>query len=152
MTDRAWSQREKFLPCRELNAGGNDFTQRSWWDNSSPLQSGQQWCGNLPRKASESHWDSGKSTRRQEMRYFQCVGGLHATMVQVTVASSGTDLTVMKSLSLLDDLYRDEQFDSSWNCSFISDVNLWKPTGHVLHQQFNIQQLYVLPTLYLCVL
>jgi len=30
--------------------------------------------------------------------------------------------------------------------------NLIKPTGHVMHQQFNIQQLYVLPTLYLCVL
>jgi hypothetical protein len=29
--------------------------------------------------------------------------------------------------------------------------DLLKPTGHVLHQQFNIQQLYVLPTLYLCV-
>ena len=28
--------------------------------------------------------------------------------------------------------------------------NLLKPTGHVMHQQFNIQQLYVLPTLYLC--
>ena len=27
-----------------------------------------------------------------------------------------------------------------------------KPAGHVMHQQFNIQQLYVLPTLYLCVL
>ena len=30
--------------------------------------------------------------------------------------------------------------------------NILKPTGHVMHQQFNIQQLYVLPTLYLCVL
>jgi hypothetical protein len=30
--------------------------------------------------------------------------------------------------------------------------NLSKPTGHVMHQQFNIQQPYVLPTLYLCVL
>jgi hypothetical protein len=30
-------------------------------------------------------------------------------------------------------------------------VNLLKPTGHVMHQQFNIQQLSVLPTLYLCV-
>ena len=30
--------------------------------------------------------------------------------------------------------------------------NLSKPTGHVMHQQFNIQQLYVLSTLYLCVL
>ena len=31
-------------------------------------------------------------------------------------------------------------------------INLLKPTGHVMHHQFNIQQLYVLPTLYLCVL
>jgi len=30
--------------------------------------------------------------------------------------------------------------------------NLIKPTGHVMHQQFNIQQLYALPTLYLCFL
>ena len=29
-------------------------------------------------------------------------------------------------------------------------VNLLKPTGHVMHQQFNIQQLYALLTLYLC--
>ena len=35
---------------------------------------------------------------------------------------------------------------SRWN------VNLLKPTGHVMHQQFNIQQLYAMPTLYLCVL
>jgi len=27
-----------------------------------------------------------------------------------------------------------------------------KPTGYVIHHQFNIQQLYALPTLYLCVL
>jgi hypothetical protein len=47
----------------------------------------------------ESHWDSGKSPR-----HFQCVGRLHATMVPVTVYCSGTDLTVMKSLSLLYDL------------------------------------------------
>ena len=32
------------------------------------------------------------------------------------------------------------------------NINLLKPTGYVMHQQFNIQQLYVLPTLYLCVL
>ena len=30
--------------------------------------------------------------------------------------------------------------------------NLSKPTGHVIHQQFKIQQLYALPTVYLCVL
>ena len=32
------------------------------------------------------------------------------------------------------------------------NFNLLQPTGHGMHQQFNIQQLYVLPTLYLCVL
>jgi len=32
----------------------------------------------------------------------------------------------------------------------IVEVNLLKPTSYV-HHQFNIQQLYTLPTLYLCV-
>ena len=32
------------------------------------------------------------------------------------------------------------------------DFNHLKPTGYVMHHQFNIQQLYALPTLYLCVL
>ena len=31
-------------------------------------------------------------------------------------------------------------------------INFLKPTGHVMNHQFNIQQLYALPTLYLCVL
>ena len=31
-------------------------------------------------------------------------------------------------------------------------LNLLNPTGYVMHQQFNIQQLYALSTLYLCVL
>jgi hypothetical protein len=30
-------------------------------------------------------------------------------------------------------------------------MNLLKPTGHVMHHQFNIQQLYALSTLYLFV-
>jgi hypothetical protein len=34
----------------------------------------------------------------------------------------------------------------------LNALNLLKPTGHVMHKQFNIQQLYALPTLYLCVL
>jgi len=35
----------------------------------------------------------------------------------------------------------------------MSDYNiLHNPTRHVMHHQFNIQQLYALPTLYLCVL
>ena len=31
-------------------------------------------------------------------------------------------------------------------------IKLLNPTGYVMHHQFNIQQLYALPTLYLCVL
>ena len=31
-------------------------------------------------------------------------------------------------------------------------INLLKLPGYVMHQQFNIQQLYALPTLYLCIL
>ena len=34
--------------------------------------------------------------------------------------------------------------------SFSRSINLLKPTGHVMQQQFNIQQLCALPTLYLC--
>ena len=33
-----------------------------------------------------------------------------------------------------------------------NSINLLKPTGYVMHQRFNIQQLYALPTLYLYVL
>ena len=36
--------------------------------------------------------------------------------------------------------------------AFYDLFNLLKPTGYVMHQQFNFQQLYALPTLYLCVL
>jgi len=36
--------------------------------------------------------------------------------------------------------------------SYTTVFNLLKPTGHVIHKQFNIQQLYALPTLYICAL
>ena len=36
-------------------------------------------------------------------------------------------------------------------CDAILNVNLLKPTGYVMHQQFNIQQLYALPTHSICV-
>ena len=35
---------------------------------------------------------------------------------------------------------------------YFNKINLLKPARHVMHQQFNTQQLYALPTLYLCVL
>jgi len=34
----------------------------------------------------------------------------------------------------------------------LGEVNFSKPTGYVMNQQFNIQQLYALPTLYLWIL
>ena len=40
----------------------------------------------------------------------------------------------------------------SLESSKVESINLLKSTYNVKHQQFNIQQLYVLPTLYLCVL
>jgi hypothetical protein len=36
--------------------------------------------------------------------------------------------------------------------SSLGGINVLKPTGHVMRHQFNIQQLYAPPTLYLCVL
>jgi len=51
--------------------------------------------------------------------------------------------------------YRLVVFGAMGYCIFTGDpkhFNLLKPTGYVMHHQFNIQQLYALPTLYLCVL
>jgi len=36
--------------------------------------------------------------------------------------------------------------------NFWLQFNILKPNGHYMYHQFNIQQLYALPTLYLCVL
>ena len=48
---------------------------------------------------------------------------------------------------------RNYKVNTTWVTIYlISTLNLLKPTGYVMHHQFNIQQLYVLPTLYLCVL
>jgi hypothetical protein len=49
---------------------------------------------------------------------------------------------VLTQISLVHTLYT----------SFKIRFNILKPTGHVMHHQFNIQQLYALPTLYLCAL
>jgi hypothetical protein len=41
---------------------------------------------------------------------------------------------------------------TSQNIGLSSRINLLKPPGYAMHQQFNIQQLYALPALCLCVL
>ena len=38
------------------------------------------------------------------------------------------------------------------NKIFVECFSLLNPTGYVMQHQFNIQQLYALPTLYLCIL
>jgi len=39
----------------------------------------------------------------------------------------------------------------SYSCTHSQDnVNILKPTGYVMHQQFNFQQSYALPTLFMC--
>ena len=47
---------------------------------------------------------------------------------------------------------RQKQYKDFSTLILYINFNLLNPTGHVMHQQFNIQQLYVLPTPYLCVL
>jgi len=53
-TDWRWSQSDKVLSGRAMNASGGDI-QPSLWDNSPPLRTGQHWCSSLPRKDSLSH-------------------------------------------------------------------------------------------------
>ena len=43
-------------------------------------------------------------------------------------------------------------YEQSNVVEFARIINLLKPAGYVMHQQFNIQESYALPTLYLCVL
>ena len=38
------------------------------------------------------------------------------------------------------------------SCLSSACISLLKSTGYAMHQQFNIQQPYALPTLYLCVM
>ena len=53
-------------------------------------------------------------------------------------------------LNILPPIISLDQFSSPHMSTVHFDsINLLKPTGHVMHQQFNIQQLYALPTLYL---
>ena len=48
--------------------------------------------------------------------------------------------------------YNETYMKGNWRETEMFNIDLLKPTGYVMHQQFNIQQLYLLPTLYLFVL
>jgi hypothetical protein len=60
------------------------------------------------------------------------------------IAEDGED----KALQIFNSALADSEHPATQS----SRLNLLKPTGYVMHHQFNIQQLYALPTLYLCVL
>ena len=78
--------------------------------------------------------------------HFQCAPGLEVA-ISLEMENSGLETYCPFSYSC--------EFMNTWRCTSIlygMMINLLKPTCHVMHQQFNIQQLYVLPTLYLCVL
>ena len=53
--------------------------------------------------------------------------------LEAVAIDSGTDILTARSVS-------------------VNTINVLKPAGHVMHHQFNLQQLYALPSLYLCVL
>jgi beta-xylosidase len=68
----------------------------------------------------------------------------HAFWILHTALQNGTKLNLKLFLCVVlhKQIYTEEK----------TVFNHLKPTGHVMHQQFNIQQLYALPTLYFCVL
>jgi hypothetical protein len=44
----------------------------------------------------------------------------------------------------------DRQLNAKCGVAVGDVINLLKPTGYMMHKHVNIQQLYALPTLYLC--
>ena len=77
-----------------------------------------------------------------------------ASQFKIWHQSSWSCITPTKRLSLiswhLQDIFTYKYLSTLTFFVLRCAVNLSKPTGHVMHQQFNIQQLYVLPTQYLC--
>ena len=73
-----------------------------------------------------------------------------AKELTVSVLSVSGAEVCYRAVTLCKGLYY--HFGKIYKSQMLIDINLLKPTGHVMHQQFSIQQLYVLPTLYLCVL
>jgi hypothetical protein len=96
---------------------------------------------------------SGKKKTEQVTRSSVCMQGwasgqqyfsVHAYCLGARCGAVGSDIAVQAGRSRFRLL-----MNSLW--LFIG-FNLLKPTRHMIHQQSNIRQLYVLPTLYLCVL
>ena len=73
--------------------------------------------------------------------------------VKLKFCEGGEFMLAVNDIFFVYDKFNDTVIISVYASNYSSfSINLLKPTGYVMHQQFNIQQLYVLPTLYLCVL
>ena len=70
--------------------------------------------------------------------------------MELTAYSLNFEVLYLKNLHSAHTVYK--RTISSFAVERYLVFNLLKPAGYVMHQQFNIQQLYALPTLYLCVL
>jgi len=80
---------------------------------------------------------------------------MHAGTTPIILATSKTRHTVLPEDGPIGLKHCKElrvEYAQSNATILTSIINLLKPTGHVMHHQFNIQQLYALPTLYLYVL
>jgi hypothetical protein len=80
---------------------------------------------------------------------------VHAVVDRVALRQASPRILLLSSVSVTPAVTH-TRVVNLLRCSTIegddSILNLLKPTGHVMHHQFNIQQLYALPTLYLCIL
>jgi hypothetical protein len=93
----------------------------------------------------------------QQQLLLRCSGAVHFCHSAVRqLRSDSIWQRVIKKVTkkaLFTQLFRrysgSEQYASE--CALVN-INLLKPTGYVMHHQFNIQQLYALSTLYLYVL
>ena len=102
--------------------------------------------------ATQNNWtQSSYQTQDQHLsqnihKTFNQSGSRIALRTSVFSSSNDKQLHVYTKMSRSRRKYISDSCSPDW-----TEINLLKPTGHVMHQQFNIQQLYVLPTLYLCV-
>ena len=100
------------------------------------------WTGGKPRPHRDSIPDRRKILHGVKIWYWN--------LVTNDVESTWFWLIWYVSISLCLLILTQDNF--LYSTQLLFTLTLLKPTGYVMHHQFNIQQLYVLPTLYLCVL
>jgi hypothetical protein len=102
----------------------------------------------IPVAAGLKTWDFGHSLAGIDGS--NPAGGMDVCLVECCVLS-GREVSGVGPITPKEESCRVSSLNLYLGPLGLSVINLLKPTGYVMHQ-FNIQQLYVLPTLYLCVL